>query len=52
MLTSYKRVLNRERFTVTVKGLIPGSDEDVYSVRVPGVNAFDANGFYVHNARN
>ena len=49
LLTNYKRVLNRERFTVAVKGLVPGSDEDVYSVRVPGVNAFDANGFYVHN---
>ncbi|HME41604.1 MAG TPA: LAGLIDADG family homing endonuclease [Syntrophorhabdales bacterium] len=49
LLTNYKRVLNRERFTVAVKGVVPGSDEDVYSVRVPGVNAFDANGFYVHN---
>jgi ribonucleoside-diphosphate reductase alpha chain len=49
LLTSYKRVLNRERFTVTAKGLVPGFDEDVYGVRVPGVNAFDANGFYVHN---
>jgi ribonucleoside-diphosphate reductase alpha chain len=49
LLTSYKRTLNRERFTVTVKGLLPQSIEDVYAVRVPGVNAFDANGFYVHN---
>jgi ribonucleoside-diphosphate reductase alpha chain len=49
LLTSYKRVLNRERFTVTAKGILPQSIEDVYSVRVPGVNAFDANGFYVHN---
>ena len=49
LLTSYKRILNRERFTVTVKGLLPQSVEDVYAVRVPGVNAFDANGFYVHN---
>ena len=49
LLTSYKRVLNRERFMVTVKGLVPGCNEDVYGVRVPGVNAFDANGFYVHN---
>lgn len=49
LLTSYKRILNRERFTVTVKGLFPQSIEDVYGVRVPGVNAFDANGFYVHN---
>jgi ribonucleoside-diphosphate reductase alpha chain len=49
LLTSYKRLLNRERFTVTVKALTALPDEDVYDVRVPGVNAFDANGFYVHN---
>jgi ribonucleoside-diphosphate reductase alpha chain len=51
LLTGYKRVLNRERFIVTVKALLPQSVEDVYTVRVPGVNAFDANGFYVHNGR-
>jgi ribonucleoside-diphosphate reductase alpha chain len=50
LLTSYKRLLNRERFTVTAKRITPGPDQDVYSVRVPGVNAFDANGFYVHNS--
>jgi ribonucleoside-diphosphate reductase alpha chain len=49
LLTSYKRLLNRERFTVTVKALTKLADEDVYDVRIPGVNAFDANGFYVHN---
>jgi hypothetical protein len=49
LLVSYKRLLNRERFTVTVKALTEQDAEDVYDVRVPGVNAFDANGFYVHN---
>jgi ribonucleoside-diphosphate reductase alpha chain len=49
LLVSYKRLLNRERFTVTVKTLTAQEAEDVYDVRVPGVNAFDANGFYVHN---
>jgi ribonucleoside-diphosphate reductase alpha chain len=49
LLVSYKRLLNRERFTVTVKALTAQDAEDVYDVRVPGVNAFDANGFYVHN---
>jgi hypothetical protein len=49
LLASYKRLLNRERFTVTVKALLPQSVENVYAVRVPGVNAFDANGFYMHN---
>ena len=50
LLTSYKRVLNRERFTATAKKITPEPDDDVCSVRVPGVNAFDANGFYVHSA--
>jgi len=49
LLTSYKRLLNRERFTATVKALLPQSVENFYAVRVPGVNAFDANGFYMHN---
>jgi ribonucleoside-diphosphate reductase alpha chain len=49
LLVNYKRLLNRERFTVTVKTLTAQDAEDVYDVRVPGVNAFDANGFYVHN---
>ncbi len=49
LLISYKRTLNRERFTVTAKRILAQSVQDVYSVRVPGVNAFDANGFYVHN---
>ncbi len=49
LLTAYKRLLNRERFIVTVKTVEAQDAEDVYDVRVPGVNAFDANGFYVHN---
>lgn len=48
-LGSYKRTLNRERFMVTVEGLAPVGTETVYDVQVPGINAFDANGLYVHN---
>jgi len=48
-LNNYKRKLNRERFTVTVKSIEEDNEEDVYDVRIPGVNAFDANGLYVHN---
>lgn len=48
-LAAYQRTMNREPFTVTVKALEPGGVEDVYDVQVPGINAFDANGFIVHN---
>lgn len=48
-LTSYKRKLNREPFSTTVLALTAGREEAVYDVQVPGVNAFDANGFVVHN---
>ena len=48
-LRGYKRALNRERFTARIKSLDPGEIEDVFDVSIPGLNAFDANGFYVHN---
>ncbi|MBI5445578.1 MAG: TSCPD domain-containing protein [Deltaproteobacteria bacterium] len=48
-LTAYLRRPNRERFLATVAGVEPDGLEEVFDVRVPGVNAFDANGFYVHN---
>ena len=49
LLGSYRRRLNRERFIVQVESLVPDGVEDVFDVQVPGINAFDANGFYVHN---
>ncbi|KZD12720.1 LAGLIDADG family homing endonuclease [Oceanibaculum pacificum] len=49
LLAAYSRTLNRERFTATVAALEPAGMEPVYDVQVPGVNAFDANGLYVHN---
>jgi ribonucleoside-diphosphate reductase alpha chain len=48
-LLSYKRRLNRERFVATVASVEPDGDEPVYDIQVPGINAFDANGLYVHN---
>ncbi len=48
-LANYRRSLNRERFTATVEALIPDGEEDVYDIRVPGANGFDANGLHVHN---
>ncbi|MGQ9780291.1 MAG: LAGLIDADG family homing endonuclease [Bacillota bacterium] len=49
LLASYRRRLNRETFTATVLSVTDEGVEEVYDVRVPGINAFDANGFYVHN---
>jgi ribonucleoside-diphosphate reductase alpha chain len=48
-LASYKRKLNREPFSATVLALIANREEAVYDVQVPGINAFDANGFVIHN---
>lgn len=49
LLENYKRALNRERFVTTVRDITELEACDVYDVQVPGVNAFDANGIYVHN---
>jgi len=48
-LAQYKRALNREQFIATVVSVMPDGKEDVFDVQVPGINAFDANGLYVHN---
>ena len=48
-LTGYRRALDRERFTAVVTSVEPDGDAPVFDVQVPGINAFDANGFHVHN---
>jgi ribonucleoside-diphosphate reductase alpha chain len=48
-LKSYKRKMNRERFIATVDEITQSALEEVYDAKIPGINAFDANGFYVHN---
>ncbi|MFB3888372.1 MAG: ribonucleotide reductase N-terminal alpha domain-containing protein [Candidatus Bathyarchaeia archaeon] len=48
-LAAYKRKLNRERFVATVAGIETCAEEEVYDVRIPEINAFDANGLCVHN---
>ncbi|OAI40169.1 hypothetical protein AYO38_06310 [bacterium SCGC AG-212-C10] len=48
-LATYSRTPNRERFVAVVESVEPAGVEDVYDVQVPGINAFDANGLYVHN---
>ncbi|OLN30358.1 Ribonucleotide reductase of class II (coenzyme B12-dependent) [Desulfosporosinus metallidurans] len=45
----YQRSLNRERFLASVTECLPAGEYEVYDAQVPGVNAFDANGIYVHN---
>ncbi len=49
LLKSYKRSYNREKFMVTVSSISQDGVEDVYDAQIPGLHAFDANGFYVHN---
>ncbi|MDP6875677.1 MAG: LAGLIDADG family homing endonuclease, partial [Alphaproteobacteria bacterium] len=46
---SYRRKPNRERFVGVVESVEPAGMETVYDVQIPGINAFDANGFVVHN---
>ncbi|MFQ5974518.1 MAG: LAGLIDADG family homing endonuclease, partial [Alphaproteobacteria bacterium] len=49
LLSTYKRQPNRERFLARVSSIVEDGVEDVYDVRIPGINAFDANGLVVHN---
>ncbi|MGO9547007.1 MAG: LAGLIDADG family homing endonuclease [Rhodomicrobium sp.] len=48
-LKAFKRRPNRERFTARIKSIASGPAEPVYDIQIPGINAFDANGLYVHN---
>ncbi|MDO8685867.1 MAG: LAGLIDADG family homing endonuclease, partial [Clostridiales bacterium] len=49
VLNKYKRAINRERYTACVTAVKEATTCDVYDVQIPGKNAFDANGIYVHN---
>jgi len=49
LLADYRRTPNRERFVARVEAIEEAGSESVYDVQIPGVNAFDANGLYVHN---
>lgn len=49
LLSGYRRILNRERFVVRVEEVVEDGVEDVFDITVPGMHAFDANGFMVHN---
>jgi ribonucleoside-diphosphate reductase alpha chain len=49
LIANYRRLPNRERFVVEVESISQEGTEAVFDVQVPGINAFDANGLYVHN---
>jgi len=49
LISNYKRKMNREWFIATVKEIVFHGQEQVFDVKIPGKNAFDADGFYVHN---
>jgi ribonucleoside-diphosphate reductase alpha chain len=48
-IRSYRRTLNRERFVARIAQTIEEGVETVFDTHVPGINAFDANGMFVHN---
>jgi ribonucleoside-diphosphate reductase alpha chain len=49
LLGSYRRLANRERFVAEIDSIEADGIAEVYDAQVPGINAFDANGLYVHN---
>ncbi|MCF4166733.1 ribonucleoside reductase [Zavarzinia compransoris] len=48
-IEAFRRAPNREIFAATVKAVTAAGEAPVFDVSVPGINAFDANGLYVHN---
>jgi ribonucleoside-diphosphate reductase alpha chain len=48
-LGSYERSLNDEPFVATISEIAPAGEAEVFDAAVPGLNAFDANGFWAHN---
>jgi intein/homing endonuclease len=49
IMRKYRRRLNQEAFSAEVTKITPAGKEEVYDCHVPGINAFDGNGFYLHN---
>jgi ribonucleoside-diphosphate reductase alpha chain len=49
LINSLKMNKPKKYFTATFEKLIFKGLESTYDVKIPGLNAFDANGFYVHN---
>ena len=49
LCNAYRRTPNRERFIARIASIRHVGAEPVYDCSIPGINAFDANGLYVHN---
>lgn len=49
IISSYRKGPYKDKFEDEFMSFTYKGSEDVYDVSVPGVNAFDANGIYVHN---
>ncbi len=49
LCTSYRQTPDRERFSVRIASIRSIGKQLVYDCSIPGLNAFDANGLYVHN---
>lgn len=49
LFSQYSRKPVREKFIVSVSKSVSLGQAPVYDIQVPGINAFDANGFYIHN---
>ena len=49
LIASYKRRPNRSNYLGTVASVETDGEEEVFDVQIPGINAFDANGFLAHN---
>ena len=48
-LGAYRRRLNKEPFVATVASVEDAGETEVFDASIPGLNAFDANGFWAHN---
>ncbi|MGD9615546.1 MAG: LAGLIDADG family homing endonuclease [Alphaproteobacteria bacterium] len=48
-LSGYRRRPNREAFVATVEAIKEAGEADVFDAAIPGINGFDANGFWSHN---
>jgi ribonucleoside-diphosphate reductase alpha chain len=48
-LAAYRRQPNREAFVVTIESIEDAGEAEVFDAAIPGLNAFDANGFWTHN---
>jgi len=49
LIKGFNRKMVKERFIATVKDIVFMDRRNVYDIQIPGINAFDGNGFLLHN---